>query len=306
MISFGSQDLAVIKRVKKYFDQVLQDDLKIIVDYDTRIQKHTYYYRVQRIPFVGLFLYGFGCCKKSTGKKVPSFIYSSEEKIRRAFVEGYLEGDGNKKKDRRYSTHFVRCDTNSKELACGLQYLFKSIQHGLTYFIKKINHVGWRYRKDKPLVSSLRVQSAKKKYSNGNIAGAQIKEIKKEQYIGPVYDIEVENKHNFVDAEGFILVHNTDSMFIILEDKIRDQALEFMQEINQDLPGQMELELEGYYPKGIFVAIKGMEKGSLKARLSGTSTEQSVVGAKKKYALLSQEGKLKVTGFEAVRRNWSL
>ncbi|HIG92681.1 TPA: hypothetical protein HA234_00610 [Candidatus Woesearchaeota archaeon] len=51
----------------------------------------------------------------------------------------------------------------------------------------------------------------------------------------------------------------------------------------------MELEMEGYYPRGIFVAIKGTEKG-----------------AKKKYALISKEGRVKVTGFESVRRNWSL
>ncbi len=288
LISFGSQDLEVIKRVKKYFDQVIQDDLKIIVNYDTRIQKQMYYYRVQRIPLVGLFVDGFGCGKKSIGKKVPSFIYSSEEKIRRAFIEGYLEGDGNKSKDKRYSTHFRRCDTNSKELACGLQYLFKSLQHGLTCFGKEIKHVGWRYRKDKPLVSSLRIQNAKKKKSEGNIAGAQIKEIKKEYYNGPVYDIEVENQHNFVDAEGLILVHNTDSMFMILEEKILDQAMEFMNEINFDLPGHMELDFQGHYPQGLFVAQKGSEKG-----------------AKKKYALIDEHGKVKITGFETVRRNWS-
>ncbi len=288
LISFGSQDLEVIERVKKYFDQVIQDDLKIIVDYDKRIQKQMYYYRVQRIPIVGLFVDGFGCGKKSIGKKVPSFIYSSEEKIRRAFIEGYLEGDGNKSKDQRYSTHFRRCDTNSKELACGLQYLFKSLQHGLTYFGKEIKHVGWRYRKDKPLVSSLRVQSAKKKYTDGNIAGARIKEIKKEYYNGLVYDIEVEDQHNFVDAEGLILVHNTDSMFMILEDKILDQAMEFMNEVNFDLPGHMELDFQGHYPRGIFVAQKGSERG-----------------AKKRYALLDEKGKVKITGFETVRRNSS-
>ena len=51
----------------------------------------------------------------------------------------------------------------------------------------------------------------------------------------------------------------------------------------------MELEMENYYPRGLFVAQKGSEKG-----------------AKKRYALISKEGKLKITGFEMVRRNWSL
>jgi len=62
----------------------------------------------------------------------------------------------------------------------------------------------------------------------------------------------------------------------------------FMKAVNKDLPGQMELDFQGYYPKGLFVGAKGTEKG-----------------AKKKYALLTSEGGVKITGFETVRRNWS-
>ena len=51
----------------------------------------------------------------------------------------------------------------------------------------------------------------------------------------------------------------------------------------------MELELENFYPKGIFVSKKG-----------------DAHGAKKKYALIDEEGKLKITGFETVRKDWSL
>ena len=51
----------------------------------------------------------------------------------------------------------------------------------------------------------------------------------------------------------------------------------------------MELEYEGFYPAGIFVSAK-----------------IGPFGAKKKYALLSEDGTLKIRGFETVRRNWSL
>ncbi len=91
------------------------------------------------------------------------------------------------------------------------------------------------------------------------------------------------------EEKGFhVCYSDTDSCFILLGDKIIDQALEFMNEINFDLPGQMELEFQGYYSRGLFVAIKGSEKG-----------------AKKKYALVDKQGKIKITGFEMVRRNWS-
>ncbi|MFB6191114.1 MAG: DNA polymerase domain-containing protein, partial [Candidatus Nanohaloarchaea archaeon] len=61
----------------------------------------------------------------------------------------------------------------------------------------------------------------------------------------------------------------------------------FLEEVNQELPEFMELEFEGYFTRGFF-----------------TSTD-SGEGAKKKYALLKEDGDLKITGFEQVRRDWS-
>ena len=51
----------------------------------------------------------------------------------------------------------------------------------------------------------------------------------------------------------------------------------------------MELELEDFYSRGVFVGTKG-GKGE---------------GAKKKYALISDSGRIKIRGFELVRRDWS-
>ncbi|HLD00904.1 MAG TPA: DNA-directed DNA polymerase [Candidatus Nanoarchaeia archaeon] len=91
------------------------------------------------------------------------------------------------------------------------------------------------------------------------------------------------------EQDGFKVIYaDTDSCFLLLDGKSLDRALQFRDEVNDDLPGQMELELEGYFTHGIFVATKG-----------------SIRGAKKKYALISPEGKLKITGFETVRKNWS-
>ncbi len=90
--------------------------------------------------------------------------------------------------------------------------------------------------------------------------------------------------------QGFeVLYADTDSCFMLLGEKTREQAMGFMQSVNKTLPWQMELEFEGLYPQGIFVPTKGSEKG-----------------AKKKYALRDSAGNIKITGFEVVRRNWSL
>ena len=99
--------------------------------------------------------------------------------------------------------------------------------------------------------------------------------------------------HKVIDRaqkEGFfVLYSDTDSVFLTLDGKTKDDAKNFADSINMELPELMEMDYEGFYPSGIFVSAKA-----------------GPFGAKKKYALLSENGTLKIRGFETVRRNWSL
>ena len=89
--------------------------------------------------------------------------------------------------------------------------------------------------------------------------------------------------------EGLKVIYgDTDSVFVTLGNKTKKDAEDFLNKVNEDLPSLMELELDGYYPRGIFVMKKGEEQG-----------------AKKKYALLDEGGKIKIAGFETVRGDWS-
>ncbi|MFA5105777.1 MAG: DNA-directed DNA polymerase [Candidatus Micrarchaeia archaeon] len=91
------------------------------------------------------------------------------------------------------------------------------------------------------------------------------------------------------EAAGFeVLYADTDSVFMLLGSKPNEEAMRFMQNVNSSLPERMELELEAFYTRGVFVTKK-----------AGTS------GAKKKYALLDEKGRMKIRGFELVRRDWS-
>jgi DNA polymerase, archaea type len=98
--------------------------------------------------------------------------------------------------------------------------------------------------------------------------------------------------HKVIDTakeKGFtVLYSDTDSVFLLLEEKSKEDSLKFAEEINKELPGVMELEFENFFKTGIFVSVKSGE-----------------TGAKKKYALLDEKDKIKVKGFESVRRNWS-
>ncbi len=88
---------------------------------------------------------------------------------------------------------------------------------------------------------------------------------------------------------GFKVIYSdTDSVFLTLDEKTKSDVEKFAEKINTELPGLMELEYEGFYPSGIFVSAKF-----------------GPYGAKKKYALISEDGNLKIKGFETVRRNWS-
>lgn len=86
---------------------------------------------------------------------------------------------------------------------------------------------------------------------------------------------------------GFEVIYGDTDSVLLKKDNIEDEALKFQEKVNSELPEYMELELEDLYERGLFTYTK---KGK---------------GAKKKYALLSKEGNIKITGFEKVRRDWS-
>ncbi len=89
--------------------------------------------------------------------------------------------------------------------------------------------------------------------------------------------------------QGFNVIYSdTDSVFLTLGSKARKDVTGFVDKINFELTGLMELNLEAFYPAGLFVSAK-----------------ETGFGAKKKYALLSEDGAIKIRGFETVRRNIS-
>lgn len=91
-----------------------------------------------------------------------------------------------------------------------------------------------------------------------------------------------------VSKEGFKVIYgDTDSVAFTREGKSKKEIKEFLEKLNSELPGIMELELDGFFKRGIWVTTR-----------SGT------FGAKKKYALISEEDEIKIRGFETVRRDW--
>jgi DNA polymerase I len=80
---------------------------------------------------------------------------------------------------------------------------------------------------------------------------------------------------------GFEVIYgDTDSLFCKLNGKSKKDATDFLKKINESLPGIIELELEGFYKRGVFVT-------------------------KKRYAMISEDDRMVVKGLEFVRRDWA-
>lgn len=91
-----------------------------------------------------------------------------------------------------------------------------------------------------------------------------------------------------VQKEGNEVVFgDTDSIGFLRRNKSKQEITKFLKKLNSELPGVMRLELEGFFKRGIWVAKR-----------------DGKIGAKKKYALLGENGKLRIRGFETIRRDW--
>jgi len=91
-----------------------------------------------------------------------------------------------------------------------------------------------------------------------------------------------------IKREGYKIIYSdTDSIAFLQEKKNKKEILDLLHEINKNLPGIMELDLEDFYKRGLFVTRRGGSEG-----------------AKKKYALINERDEVKIRGFETVRRDW--
>ncbi len=87
---------------------------------------------------------------------------------------------------------------------------------------------------------------------------------------------------------GFkVLYADTDSAFFEFGGE-KEKVSGFISSINKTLPNPMELELQDFYIRAIFVSAKGG------------------IGAKKKYAMVDFNGNLLIKGFQSVRRDWAV
>jgi len=99
------------------------------------------------------------------------------------------------------------------------------------------------------------------------------------------YNLETIKK---IEKEGHKIIYgNTDSVAFTRDKKSKKEIKELLEKLNKELPGVMHIELEDFFKRGLWVKTRSGE-----------------TGAKKKYAMIDEEGVIKIRGFETVRRDW--
>jgi len=134
------------------------------------------------------------CYTKRHKKKVPKEILNAPLEIKKAFMDGFHEGDGNHSKGKEY----VSFTKDSQTLFSGLLYLLESLNKS-SYNIN--------IRDDKKSVITVTLNKHTTKWQKKD--RTEIKKIMDFDYKGDLYDLSTETER-FCGGIGNILLHNTD------------------------------------------------------------------------------------------------
>ncbi len=251
--------------------------------------------------------------RDTEGKKnIPKWLFNEKEENIASFLRGLFSADGcvmirNKAPIIKYTSvkedyikevrkllyrvgisHSVFKENSvnkyktEEKTFCGGTFSKNIILKNKEDFAKKVGFILERKNK----LANIKTKNGQKKsIRNFEFDLQSVKEIKQIKTPEYVYDIEVEKNHKFF--ANYTLVHNTDSIAFLLKNTSRTQAANFLKKLNSELPGIMELEIEGFFKRGLWV-----------------TTRAGTTGAKKKYALIDEDNKIKIRGFETVRRDW--
>ena len=184
---------------------------------------------------------------------IPWWIYRADNNVKVKF----LEGMGYKIEEGAY----IEVDEPRKAEEIGLLVKSLDLDDGHLYSVK----FDWKHGK-----IGLRVCVNKKPY-----LPAIVEDIRQIRTVHPyVYDIEVEGAHNFVDAEGLILVHNTDSLFIA---NAENSDIEKFERIVEEKLG-IDIEVDKHYR---YVLLSSLKKNYLGVRDDGTVDIKGLLGKKR-------------------------
>lgn len=161
--------------------------------------------QVTEVARIGRWFIAHGLTGKAKTKKLPPFIFSEPEKIRSAFLEGFIDADGHR-------TAVGKRGAGGISLAsCNIGLLedFKQLARGLGFKVRNVfAKQSWMQAPNspKPTFSTQASLAFRPERINSNFILRNISSIK-ECEIEDVFDIQIEGTENFI-ADGLVS-HNT-------------------------------------------------------------------------------------------------
>lgn len=299
--SISNSNVKILKEMQNYYNLFFKGAKTSIIKSTKKIRKLKYERKttiyidktnkLQMMNSISAIFFKELCSQKSKNKKIPNFIFHLSDNYKIEFLKYMKLGDGSSQKNNpRYSEEYVKNNfsytSSSLHLISGLSFLLNqlSINYSIQYRPKK---------------KAYTIQT-----SNKNNVRYRTKVIK-ERYNGYVYDLNVEENHMFVDACGQILLHNTDSNFVISNAKNQEEADKIGKKIQDHINKFYRELVKKDYDRESFLELS-YDKCFVKCIMP--RLRKSDVGAKKRYAgLVIKDGKeeIQFTGLEAKRGDWT-
>ena len=264
--TISSQNLEWLENLKELYDNLFINTTSVILGY-SNIYKLLFPNQLTAAVFWKL------CGRGSRNKKLPDFTYNLENVYKKSMLKTLLDGDGTRKHGNGYSKEYVknnfRYTTVSTQLVSGMSTMLSimDIPHTLRYS----NPTG-AYE----LATSYHIRNRPTTYTK----------ILETDYDGYVYDLEVEGAHTFCDSCGNILLHNTDSCMIKINnmectyDVAKNIAMDIHDKMAKILPPPMNLDFEAYSDRGVFLKKKRYAMrlvgpdGKFKLKMRGIETRR--------------------------------
>lgn len=203
--------------------------------------------------------------KLSHAKSIPPWLLGAPEKVRRAFLEGYLSGDGHWEPGRERWT----AGTASRALAVGLRLLGQTLgwSCSLSWVDPKVTHVQGVPLKRAPR-RSWRVTLSRRGHAlvEGSSAWQKIRKVEPVG-IARVYDLAVEEDHSYL-ADG-LYSHNQHPIKIV-HDEVQDYPIAGYMELVETI--KTHLDGAGWKMHGVSKGVgRDLHYQITQGKLSGDS-----------------------------------
>jgi len=305
--SIANDNTEWLEKLKKDYQRLFDGATSSIIASDSSesrtVQGYNYNDKTKKLQMMNRLsavIFASLCGQKSSGKKVPDFIFNLDDHHKEIFLDSAIKGDGSRKFQRyteEYSESNFTYTTISEKLASGISTLCSQL--GYKYNIN--------YREEK---GSYEIRTANR--YEGRDQEPRIQSVDVDDAY--VYDLSVEDNDNFVDAMGQVLLHNTDSHFIQLTRDTLEGQVEELQEISAEMDADaseiaQEIGIDGEHPYLIDEDLHGDEYTCLLWEPEKIYSTFMQLGNKKRYTgnIRWKEGtvyndtKISISGFENQR-----